>query len=159
LCAFADLAGCALNCAANKRTDLLNTLSLNVDLQGIAMLVDGARVAAENCVFTSNELFAGVVMVQADPAAISMRNCSLQHNMWGAFLGRNLSAESERAVRAVNSFRWNSSEDIIRVYEYDEQTVQPWRRSWATNSTRVTAAAAGNNVGAAGTAVTPIASS
>jgi hypothetical protein len=173
---------------ASKRTNLFSTLSFTVDLQGTAMLVDGARVAAQNCVFTSNELFLGVVMVQHDAAAISMLNCSLQHNMWGAFLGRNLSAESERAVRAVNTFRWNSDEDVTRMYEYDEQTVQPWRRSWATTatvsatataSTTATAAgatvaaaaaaaataaatAAGNNAGAAAsttdTSVTPIAS-
>eukprot|EP00953_Heterococcus_sp_UTEX-ZZ885_P002075 1621-Heterococcus_DN1.PRE.2 len=104
-------------------------------LAGTAMLIDGARVAAQIRVFTSNELFLGVVMVQDDAAAISMLDCSLQHNMWGAFLGRNLSADSERAVLAVNTFRWNSDEDITRMYEYDEQTVQPWRRSWATTAT------------------------
>jgi hypothetical protein len=113
---------------ACKRTDSGCIYILAV-AQGTAMLIDGARVAAESCVFTSNDMYLGVVMVQNRPAAISMLNCTLQHNMWGAFLGRNLSAESEQAVRAMNTFRWNSDEDITRMYEYDEQTVQPWRRS------------------------------
>jgi isopentenyldiphosphate isomerase len=93
-------------------------------------------------------------MVHNMPAAISMMSCSLENNMWGAFLVRNLSEESERAVRAVNTFRWNSDEDITRMYEYDEQTVQPWRRSWATTATAAaaTAAAAATTASTAGTA-------
>ena len=133
---------CAVHYAmmsAFKRHNSCCTSSMT-DAQGTATLVDGARVAAENCVFTSNDMCLGVVMVQNRPAAISMIGCDLQHNMWGAFLGRNLSAESERAVRAVNAFRWNSEEEITRMYEYDEQTVQPWRRSWATAATVATAA-------------------
>jgi hypothetical protein len=138
-------ANCACVCMLIRRTSCYAA-------QGTAMLVDGGRVAAENCVFQSAEMCLGVVMVQNQPAAISMMNCSLQHNMWGAFLGRNLSAESERAVRAVNTFRWNSDEDITRMYEYDEQIVQPWRRSWATAATATTASTNSAATGAGDTA-------
>jgi hypothetical protein len=102
--------------------------------QGSAVIVEGgAGIVAVDCKFESELL--GMVVKESDEGCplmtVSLTGCSFSDCMWGAFLGCDLSAETEQQLLGVNTFQRNSSSNITRQYHEKQQNVQPWRRSWA----------------------------
>jgi hypothetical protein len=81
------------------------------------MLEEAVRVAADDCTFESHQYLGVIVKDPTEPDAIvslSLRGCTMTNNCWGAFLGCDLSADVERAVRAVNTFDNNFEKDITK---------------------------------------------
>ena len=99
-------------------------------------MAQGAHVAATNCTFSTEGNFLGVVMKTGDDdtkGSITLQNCTLSDNMWGASFGADVSQAACKAVLAANRFTDNTDEDITRMYDDTGHSIQPWQRSWTTD--------------------------
>jgi hypothetical protein len=100
-------------------------------------MVGGGHVAATDCTFSTDGNFRGVVMKTGnddEKGSITLQNCTLSDNMWGASFGADVSEVACKAVLAANTFTDNSDEDITRMYDDTGHSIQPWRRSWTTDN-------------------------
>jgi hypothetical protein len=100
-------------------------------------MVQGGHVATIDCTLTTDDHFLGVVMkdgFNGVKGSITLQNCTLRDNMWGASFGTDVSEAACKAVLAANTFIDNDQEDITRMYEQTGHSIQPWRRSWATDT-------------------------
>jgi hypothetical protein len=81
-------------------------------------------------------MYLGVVLKDGEndeKGSITLRNCTIANNMWGASVGSDVSDAACKVLTAVNTLARNSDEDITRMYADTGHTIQPWRRGWATN--------------------------
>lgn len=103
---------------------------------GTALMINEGRATAEKCTFSSGTNFLGIVIRVADghpgrnrgPGTLSIRECTVTKNQWGAFLGNDVKDEVVANVLGTNSFKANVKEDITKMYEYPAGDVQPWRK-------------------------------
>ena len=118
---------------------------IGVYMQSSALVAEDTAISAINCSFGSSH-YLGVVLTNADTRRqeehqdvylqlnntprVHFRDCTFEDNFWGGFFGKDLSADAERALRAANTFRDTSIEDVSRMYESTGYDVQPWRRGW-----------------------------
>jgi hypothetical protein len=134
-----DLLACCKKSAILFSKHLLTSVTLLCaeQLQGTALIVDGAGLAAVDCKFQSE--LSGLFVKESDAGTslmtVSLTGCSFSDCTWGANLGFDLPAETEKLLLAVNTFENNSDSDITtrhtHTQRYKHQNVQPWRRSWA----------------------------
>jgi hypothetical protein len=90
-----------------------------------ACRVDG-RASFQNCAMNSNG-FLG--LIAGDDSTVIVENCDLVGgNMWGCFLGADLSIEREKVIRSLNTCS-NYDDGVTRMYEMTGVNVNPWHTS------------------------------
>jgi hypothetical protein len=81
-------------------------------------------------------MYLGVVLKDGEDdekGSITLRNCTIADNMWGASFGADVSDVTCKVLKTVNAFTRNSDENITRMYADTGHSIQPWLRGWATS--------------------------
>lgn len=116
---------------------LLEDCSIRSGVGSAIVVSAGGSLSIEGGRLSSND-FLGLVLRNEEKGKggsrplVSCRGCLFTENLWGCFLSKDVDEKVVKSFIAANKFRRNLLEDVTRMYEDQNATVQPWRSGWET---------------------------